>query len=100
MVPVWVLEVGLKGAELATYVALRSYCDRGGHPKVATIAEMAGVSKRTAERAIARFQDLDLMSVTHQHRADGSLMASEYQLRDIRPAAIRRMMPLMKRPSV
>lgn len=88
-VPVWVLTMGLSGAELAVYVALRSYADRRGdaHPKVRSIAARAGVSERTAERAIARMRELDLVQTTRIHRPDGSVAACRYWLRDIPPGA-------------
>jgi DNA-binding transcriptional regulator YhcF (GntR family) len=58
MIPVW-----LSGAEFAVYVALRSFADRYGEarPHVRTIATRAGVSERTASRAIAVMRDKGLL---------------------------------------
>lgn len=85
MVPAWVLSVGLKGAELAVYVSLRSFANMQGaaHPHVKTIARRAGVSERTAERAIARLRDLGLLSTTRRYRDDGSIAGCDYTLRDM-----------------
>lgn len=87
MVPVWVLAVGLTGAELAVYVALRSYADRQGdaRPYVRTLALRAGVSPRTAERALARFRELNLVRTTQRRRPDGSTAGLAYRLRDVAP---------------
>lgn len=85
MVPIWVLGQGLSGSELAVYVALRSYADRSGdaHPQVPAIAARAGVTTRTAERALARLRTLDMIKVTRLHRADGSVAGCNYWLRDV-----------------
>lgn len=85
MVPVWVLSIGLKGAELAVYVSLRSYADVHGaaHPHVKTIAQRAGVSERTAERAITRMRDLGLLTTIRRYREDRSIAGCEYTLRDL-----------------
>jgi len=84
MVPIWVLNVGLKGAELAVYVALRSFADRGrrAHPRVRTIAQRAGVNQRTAERAIDRMRDLGLITTERIYREDGGVAGCNYSLRD------------------
>lgn len=90
MVPIWVLSVGLKGAELAVYVSLRSFADRSGgaRPHVKTLAERAGVSERTAERALARFRELNLMRTTKRYRDDGSCAGCNYHLMDITPTSM------------
>jgi hypothetical protein len=84
-VPVWVLTVGLSGAELAVYVSLRSYADRHGDTEltVRAIARRAGVVERTAERAIARMRDLGLLATTKTTRPDGSYAGCHYHLRDV-----------------
>lgn len=85
-IPVWVLTLGLKGSELAVYVALRSFADRTSgeaHPHVKTIAQRAGVSERTVERALSRFRELDIMTSQQWHRVDGSIGGCHYLLRDI-----------------
>lgn len=84
-VPVWVLHVGLTGNELAVYVSLRSFADRAtgkAYPYVKTIADRAGVSKKTAERAISVLRDKGLVTTTRRHRDDGSLAGCDYLLRD------------------
>lgn len=88
MVPGWVLTMGLKGAEIAVYVSLRTFADRGGeaHPKVKTIAERAGVSERTTERALARFRALGMMRSEQWYRPDGSVGGCRYHMRDIPPS--------------
>lgn len=85
IVPVWVLQVGLSGAELATYVAMRSFADRRGEgwPKVKSIAERAGVNPRTAEKAIARFRELGMLTSVQRRRPDGSISGCTYYLRDV-----------------
>ena len=87
MVPVWVLGMGLKGAELAVYVSLRSYADRGGdaHPHIKSIAERAGVHLVTAKKAIARFRELDMIRSEQWYRDDGSIGGCRYHLRDVPP---------------
>lgn len=95
MVPVWVLTQGLTGAELAVYVALRSFCDQSGvgYPTVKTIAARAGVSQRTAERALAQMGSAEampggvaLITTTRRYRSDGSLSGCLYYLRDLPPS--------------
>lgn len=88
MVPVWVLSRGLNGSELAVYVALRSFADRGGaaHPSIRAIAERSGVSMSTAKRALAALRDKMLIRWGHQYRADGSMRASVFWIRDTPPA--------------
>jgi hypothetical protein len=90
MIPVWVLGIGLTGAELAVYVALRSYADRGGsaHPRVKSVAERAGVTTRTAERAISRMREMDIVMTAQWHRDDGSIGGCHYRLRDIPPTVV------------
>ena len=87
IVPIWVLTAGLTGSELATYVSLRSFADRAGeaHPRVRTVASRAGVSERTAERAIARMRELDLVQSTRIYRPDGTIAGCSYVLRDMPP---------------
>jgi hypothetical protein len=87
MVPVWVLSVGLSGAELAVYVALRSYADRHGEarPHVRTIATRAGVSERTAARAIATMRDKRLLRTTKVYGHNGATLGCDYHLRDVPP---------------
>lgn len=85
VVPIWVLRKGLTGSELAVYVALRSYADRGrdAFPKTRTIADRAGVHPVTARKAIVRFRELDLVRSEKWHRQDGSVGGNRYHLRDI-----------------
>jgi hypothetical protein len=86
MVPIWVLSVGLNGAELAVYVALRSFADvhRTCYPKVRTIAARAGVSERTAERAIASLRAKSLIR-TERIMAGPVITGCRYWIRDIPP---------------
>ena len=87
MVPVWVLDAGLTGAELAVHISLRSFADRRGeaHPLVRTIAQRAGVSVRTAERAIARMREIGMLTSEQIIRPDGSVGGCRYRLVDIPP---------------
>lgn len=89
IIPVWILGVGLTGSELATYVSLRSFADRGGeaHPRVRTIAARAGVSQSSAERAIRRMRDLGILHTVQLHRPDGSISGCSYTLIDVRPVS-------------
>lgn len=90
MIPVWVLSLGLSGGELATYVALRSFADRGGqaHPKVKTISERAGVTERTVERALAKFRALDIVASRQIVGPDGSVIGNRYHVRDVPPLPV------------
>ena len=85
-VPTWVLGL-LAGAELAVYVSLRSFADRRGEarPHVRTIAERAGVSERTAARAITAMRSKGLLTTTRIHGAGGSIVGCNYNLRDLPP---------------
>src|SRR5712691_2861014 len=84
LVPVWVLSMGLTGSELAVYIALRSYANGQGeaHPYVKTLARRAGVVGRTAERALARFRELGLMT-SQQRWKDREIIGNTYWLRDV-----------------
>lgn len=88
MVPVWVLSKGLTGGELATYVSLRSFADRSGeaHPSFRTVAERAGLSVKTVEKAVSRLRDLGLLRTTRRYRPDGSIAGCDYVLVDVDPA--------------
>ncbi len=88
MVPVWILNEGLTGAELAVYVALRSFADRVGdaHPHVKTIAQRGGVAERTAERAIAVLRRKGLIETTRRYAEDGSVKGCDYHIKDMAPA--------------
>lgn len=90
-VPVWVLNLDLKGAELAVYVALRSYAnaDRDARPSVKKIADRAGVHKSTAESAITKFRRMGLIETTRRYRTDGSISGCDYHLFDLMPEALR-----------
>lgn len=85
MVPVWVLRKGLTGAELAVYVALRSFADRCGeaYPRSKTIAARAGVHEVTVRKAITRLRELDLVRTEKWHRSDGSVGGLIYHMRDL-----------------
>ena len=87
MVPGWVLQVGLSGSELATYVAMRTFTDRHGEgwPTVRKIAERAGVNIKTAEKAISRMRELGLLTSQRKYRADGSIAGCDYLLTDVAP---------------
>lgn len=84
IVPIWVLGVGLTGAELAVYVSLRSFADRQGRafPHIPTIAARANVTDRTVFRALARFRDLGLVR-TRQVMQGNEVVGSRYWLRDV-----------------
>jgi hypothetical protein len=85
LVPIWVLDFGLGGSELAVYVAMRSFANRHGEgwPRVKAIAERANVAKRTAEKAISRFRELGLLTSVQRHREDGSIKGCTYYMRDV-----------------
>lgn len=87
MVPTWILGIGLSGSELVVYVALRSFADRDGeaHPHFSSIAERAGVSVRSVERAIARFRTLGILATTRRYRADGGLAGLTFRMVDVMP---------------
>lgn len=86
IVPTWVLQIGLTGGELATYVALRSFANIAGKcwPTVDTIAGRARTTRRTVEKALARFRDLGLMTSHQRHNTKtGAVVGCTYVLRDI-----------------
>jgi hypothetical protein len=87
MVPGWVLHVGLTGNELAVYVALRTFAGRTGEawPRISVLADRAGVSRSTVDRALARLRQLDLVRSRTNRRPDGSVTGSRYWLRDVPP---------------
>lgn len=80
LVPVWILELGLTGAELATYLALRSFANNSGecYPSQKTIAARAGISEIAVRKAVARFRDLGIVTTTPRYRPDGSLAGLTY----------------------
>lgn len=86
---VWVLHLGLSGAELATYVALRSWDSGSGTvwPSVKSIAARANLHPKTVEKAIQRLasDDIGLIVVEQRHRSDGSLTSCNYHLTDTPP---------------
>ncbi len=87
MVPAWVLTKGLKPATLVTYVALRSFADRGGdaHPRAETIAERACLSVGTVRNSIQELRSKGLIETTERRRPDGSLAGLVYKLFDLDP---------------
>lgn len=87
MVPAWVLTVGLTGAQLATYVALRSFADRGGDGwcTSAVIAQRAGVSAGTVRNATGRLRELGLLTTSVRTRPDGSTAGIDFHMRDTPP---------------
>lgn len=98
LVPVWVLTYKLSGAELATYIALRSFSgarlgaadEQDIFPRVGVVAERACVSQRTAERAITKLRELGLLISTRRHDGNGYVKGCHYFLVDLDPR------PLMK----
>jgi hypothetical protein len=87
-VPVWVLTLGLSGADLAVYVAIRSYTDAEtgrAFPHVKTIADRACVSERTAARAVAHLRDLKIVTVQRWYKPDGSIGGCDYYTSDEPP---------------
>lgn len=87
-VPVWVLTLGLSGADLAVYVAIRSYTDSvtgRAFPHVRTVADRACVSERTAARAIAHLRDLKVVTVQRWYKPDGSIGGCDYYTSDDPP---------------
>jgi hypothetical protein len=91
MVPIWILSSGLTAAEITVYVALRSFADRQGdaYPSVRKVADLAGVAKSTAEKAVARMRELGLLTSSRRHREDGSISGCDYHLVDVMPDALR-----------
>jgi len=85
-VPVWTLKY-LKGAEVAVYVALRSFADREGYgyPRTKTIAERAGVAVNTVRNAIQKMRSHNLLTTSERRRPDGSLAGLDYFLIDVDP---------------
>lgn len=98
MVPVWVLAKGLKPASLVTYVALRSFADRGGdaHPRAETIAERANLAVGTVRNAIQELRAKGLIVTSERRRADGSLAGLVYKMFDIDPTPQQQVEPRRK----
>lgn len=98
LVPVWVLTYSLSGAELATYIALRSFSGaslgaadlQDIFPRVSVIAERASITRRTAERAITKLRELGLLTSTRRHDGRGYVKGCHYYLVDLDPRPIMR----------
>lgn len=90
-VPVWILEYPLSAAELKVYISLRSFSnitpgasgDQGIFPRVQVIADRAHVTKRTAEKAITKLRDLNLIDTTRRHDTRGWIKGCDYFLFDM-----------------
>lgn len=87
IVPAWVCDYGLSGAEWSTYVALRSYADGTGlcWPRAKKVATRAGLSIRTTEKSLSRLRDLGLIT-SSQRFAGAAIVGCTYQFAMSRPA--------------
>jgi hypothetical protein len=88
LVPVWVLEMGLSGSELAVYVSLRSFADASGdscYPLTKTIAERAGVAAGTVRNVVSKLRKLGMVATRERRRSDGSTAGLQYLLTNVRP---------------
>jgi hypothetical protein len=95
MVPAWILTVGLTPGEVVVYVSLSTFADRDGesHPRVSTIAERAGVTKRLAEKAIMKLRTMGIITTEQVRHPDGSLSHCIYTIRQTPPEGLIRSVP-------
>jgi DNA-binding MarR family transcriptional regulator len=68
-VPSWIFDLGLTAAELAVAVALLGFADFSSGscwPSLNAIAQRAGCSRSTTQRAIKKMRDIGLVKAEHR----------------------------------
>jgi hypothetical protein len=86
IVPIWILEIDLKPAELKTWIAIASFCGSGpGWPSTAKIATRAGVSVDAVHHAIPRLRRMRLLATRSRRRPDGTSAGLVYVLPAVDP---------------
>lgn len=84
----WLESGDLSAPDIAVLCALASYADAEGvcWPAIATLADRAGLSDRSARRSLARLSTLGYLEWDQRRRSDGTRSSSLYRLTD-RPTA-------------